>query len=228
MDKTQAETPKPDEVVAAVASNAEEPNKSTEEATKPTVTANDDGTKKEADEPAAASTSAAEKTPNDENKDIKQEAQDEAKPGDAPATEKKPEKEAATEQKPSFLTNKPALDHLFERLPLILKKAGHSEMWGVTLKDFNDAPTANVLIKFLRANEGDANLAEQQLSKALEWRKKMDPLSLVDKARFSKTKFGGLGYVTTYNDGKGVFTWNIYGAVKDINGTFGDVDEYVP
>lgn len=228
MDKAQSESQKPSDTAAVPAvPDVEDSGKQAEETTKLTVTADDEGAKKQSDEPATASTSAPKETSNDEDKAIEQELQDEnAKPSDAPATENKPKNDATTETKPSFLTDKPALGKLVDNLPSILEKTGHPEMWGVTLKDSSDVPTVNVLIKFLRANEGDAKLAEEQLSKALEWRKKMDPLALTEKASFSKTKFGGLGYITTYNEGKGVFTWNIYGAVKDINGTFGDVDEY--
>ncbi|KKK17047.1 hypothetical protein ARAM_007135 [Aspergillus rambellii] len=103
-------------------------------------------------------------------------------------------------------------------------------MWGVSLKDFNDAPTVNVVMKFLRANDGNVKLAEEQLIKALQWRKQMDPLALVDSTSYDAAKFGGLGYLTTYpREGSGdlVVTWNLYGAVKNIDQTFGDMDEFV-
>ena len=130
--------------------------------------------------------------------------------------------------KPEYLSKNPNLNQFFDHLPSILEKTGHHEMWGVALKDFNDAPTANVLIKFLRANDGNPRLAEEQLTKALEWRKKMNPLQLAEDATFSSNKFAGLGYITSYNDPKHgdlIFNWNIYGAVKDIDKTFGDIDE---
>lgn len=146
------------------------------------------------------------------------------------AAESKPAEPAA--DKPEFLAKNPSLSKFFDRLPDILAKTGHNEMWGVALKDASDPPTANIMIKFLRANEGSVKGAEEQLTKALEWRKKMNPLALAENARFSAAKFGGLGYVTTYNDpkapsGKVIFTWNIYGAVKKIDDTFGNLDEYV-
>jgi hypothetical protein len=151
----------------------------------------------------------------------------------APAVPNKDEPATTTDEsqapgKPEFLTKNPSLSQLFDRLPAILEKASYKEMWGVPLKDFNDPPTANVLIKFLRANEGNVKQTEEQLTKALEWRKKLNPLELAENARFSAEKFAGLGYNTFYNDakyGKVIFSWNIYGAVKDINATFGDVDE---
>ncbi|PGH32292.1 phosphatidylinositol transfer protein SFH5 [[Emmonsia] crescens] len=145
------------------------------------------------------------------------------------APEDKPH-EAPVDMRPEYLSKNPALSQLFEKLTSILKKADYNEMWGVTLKDSDDVPTVNVLIKFLRANEGNVKLAEEQLTKALEWRKKMDPLALAEKASYSSSKFQGLGYVANYKDQNQrdvVFTWNIYGSVKDVNRTFGDVDEFI-
>ncbi|KAJ5851735.1 uncharacterized protein N7529_011120 [Penicillium soppii] len=132
-------------------------------------------------------------------------------------------------EKPAYLTKTPALGELFDRLPTILSTIGHDEMWGVHLKDSNDVPTVNVLIKFLRANEGNAKAAEDQLSKALKWRKDVNPLALAESGKYSATKYGGLGYLTTYEENGRplVFTWNIYGAVKDANATFANSDEFL-
>ncbi|KAL2371964.1 Non-classical phosphatidylinositol transfer protein (PITP) [Blastomyces gilchristii] len=146
-----------------------------------------------------------------------------------PVSEDKPP-EAPVDTRPEYLSKNPALSELFEKLASILKKAAYNEMWGVTLKDSDDIPTVNVLIKFLRANEGNVKLAEEQLTKALEWRKKMNPLALVENTSYSSAKFQGLGYVANYKDqnqGNVVFTWNIYGSVKDVNRTFGDIDEFI-
>lgn len=134
----------------------------------------------------------------------------------------------ATPEKPAHLASNPALEQFLNRLPAILASTGHSEVWGVSLKDADDVPTVNILIKFLRANEGNLKLAEDQLAKSLEWRKMMDPLALAESGRYNAAKFGGLGYLTTYVDAEGketVTTWNIYGGVKDTDATFGDVDE---
>lgn len=141
----------------------------------------------------------------------------------------KKEEEPQAPAQPEYLTKTPGLSKFFESLPEILKKTGHTEMWGVPLKDSNDIPTVNVLIKFLRANEGNVKQAEEQLTKALEWRKEINPIELVKSAKFSAKKFEGLGYITSYIDpsyGETVFTWNIYGGVKDLHSTFGDLDEY--
>ncbi|KAN0079178.1 CRAL-TRIO domain containing protein [Elaphomyces granulatus] len=159
-----------------------------------------------------------------------------APPKDEPATATdkanpaQPNPAEAEPPKPEFLAKNPALSQFFDCLPTILENAGYAEIWGVSLKDSSDPPTANVMIKFLRANDGVVKQAEVQLTKALEWRKKFDPLALVEKARFSSTKFGGLGYITTYKDpksGEVIFTWNIYGSVKSVDQTFGDVEEFI-
>lgn len=156
-----------------------------------------------------------------------------AEPNDAPAATI-PEPEAAKPEerqpeKPAYLTKIPSLSEFFEHLPTILSSAGHDEMWGVSLKGSEDIPTVNVLIKFLRANEGNLQAAEDQLRKALQWRKEVNPLALAESGRYSASKYGGLGYLTIYEDeGRPlVFTWNIYGAVKDITSTFSDSDESV-
>ncbi|KAF4173250.1 hypothetical protein CNMCM8927_008931 [Aspergillus lentulus] len=144
------------------------------------------------------------------------------------AEEEKPVAEQP--EQPAYLAKNPALAQFFERLPAIISSSGHAEMWGVALKDSNDAPTVNVLIKFLRANEGNVKLAEEQLTKALKWRKEMNPSALAESTSYNTTKFGGLGYLTVYKEANGaetVVTWNIYGGVKDINTTFGDMDEFV-
>lgn len=121
-----------------------------------------------------------------------------------------------------------SLAKLTARLPDITKAADYKEMWGVELSpETSHAPTQVVLVKFLRANNGDVAAAEKQLTSALEWRKKIQPGNLVSEA-FDKKKFGDLGFVTAHKDEQGketVITWNIYGAVKDNKATFGNVEE---
>ncbi|KAK1752829.1 CRAL/TRIO domain-containing protein [Echria macrotheca] len=106
---------------------------------------------------------------------------------------------------------------------------GHPEIWGVTLQNPNDhVPSQIIFQKFLNANDGDIAKAKEQLLKTLEWRKKTNPLNLLTKL-YSKAKFEGLGYVTTYGNGddREIFTWNIYGGVKSISETFGNVEEFI-
>jgi hypothetical protein len=114
------------------------------------------------------------------------------------------------------------------------KATGHPEVWGVTLADpEGHVPTRIILQKYLNANDGDVDKAKDQLTKTLEWRAKTKPLELVKKT-FSKAKFDGLGHVTKYlqdgsaePEGKEVFTWNIYGGVKSIDETFGNLEEFL-
>lgn len=115
----------------------------------------------------------------------------------------------------------------------VAKAHGHPEIWGVTLADPDQhVPTRIILQKYLNANDGDLPKAKDQLFKTLDWRAKTKPLDLIKKS-FNKAKFDGLGYVTKYQqegstepEGKEVFTWNIYGAVKSMEDTFGKLDEY--
>jgi phosphatidylinositol transfer protein SFH5 len=169
-----------------------------------------------ADNPEAAATETkaeeAAKTPEPESEEAKK---DNGVKGD---------KEAPAAATPDDETT--PLQKLGARLPAVLEKAGWHEMWNVKLLDGDDVPTSIVLQKFLNANNGDVDAAEKQLVAALEWRKKVNPNELVGKA-FDKPKFGGLGYVTTHKKGQQrlVITWNIYGKVKDVKATFGDVEE---
>ncbi|KAK4178550.1 CRAL-TRIO domain-containing protein [Triangularia setosa] len=144
----------------------------------------------------------------------------EAKPETPTQTETAQEKEASP------------LTQLWEAA----KAHGHPEIWGVPLADpANHIPSQIVFQKYLNANDGDLDKAKDQLIKTLDWRKKSDPLELV-RRMYSKSKFGGLGFVTTYViDGKEVdepeereiFTWNIYGGVKSIDETFGDLEGFI-
>lgn len=149
-----------------------------------------------------------------------------AAPAEEPAQEGKQEPE---DPKPA-----PPLDPVAQ-LWDASKASNHPEIWGVTLSDpTSHVPTRIVLQKYLNANDGDVTKAKDQLVKTLEWRAKMKPLDLLKKA-YDKAKFGSLGYVTTYTAGddatdpesKEVFNWNVYGAVKSIDDTFGNLDQYV-
>jgi phosphatidylinositol transfer protein SFH5 len=118
-----------------------------------------------------------------------------------------------------------------QELWLLAKAHGHQEIWGVQLADpETHVPSQIVFQKYLNANDGDLTKAKDQLKKTLDWRKENQPLEKLQKKHAAK-KFDGLGYVTTYGSqdggtgGKEVFTWNVYGIVKDLPATFGDVKE---
>ncbi|KAF4871468.1 Phosphatidylinositol transfer protein sfh5 [Colletotrichum siamense] len=170
--------------------------------------------------------------------EVQQQKTEDAAPAPAAqATETKPEEKkeekpaaaAAAAEKPAEEKNT-SLASLFEKLPGILEAAKHKEMWGVQLSDNTHVPTTVVLQKFLRANDDDVAKAADQLQKALEWRRDTNPGKLLDGVSFDKKKFDELGYVTTHKDTEGkeiIITWNIYGAVKDKQATFGNVDEFI-
>jgi len=101
------------------------------------------------------------------------------------------------------------------------------------------APHATLIIlqKFLRANGGKLTQAKAQLLAALRWRKEYNPLAVKEEV-FSKTKFGGLGYITKVKGAKlglqdsinseDVVVFNIYGAAASTSReTFGNKDAYV-
>ena len=92
-------------------------------------------------------------------------------------------------------SNEIPISKLSTELPSVLKDADYGEMWGVELKDASDIPTSIVLEKFLRANKHDLTKAKSQLIEALRWRKKMQPMKLLEDVEFDSSKFAGLGYV---------------------------------
>ena len=109
----------------------------------------------------------------------------------------------------------------------------HKEVWGVTLADpATHVPSQIILQKYLNANDRDLARAKEQLKSTLDWRAKNNPSELIKK-KYSSDKFAGLGYITSYPgegatpDSKEVFTWNIYGGVKDIQKSFGDLEAFV-
>ena len=128
---------------------------------------------------------------------------------------------------PAYLRNPPSVGCLVERLPGILNSANHNEVWGVTLVDGNNVPTVNILIKFLRANEGSVDKAEKHLIKVLQWRRQLDPLHLAN-ALHNHYKFSGLGYLSDRAGTDGnrmIITWILYGEARDVNATFGNFNQ---
>jgi hypothetical protein len=183
----------------------------------PTASATEESKPTPSEEPAESKpTSLIPETVSEEVKPAATENPSDAKP--SPASAEKTPTPAAT-----------SLSKLFAELPAIIKDAEHGEMWGIDLKDESHVPTSIVLEKFLRANTKDVAKAKTQLTEALKWRKKMQPMKLLADTEFDNAKFGELGYVSVYpkTDAheKEIITWNIYGAVKDNKATFGNVEE---
>ncbi|PLN80093.1 hypothetical protein BDW42DRAFT_186293 [Aspergillus taichungensis] len=129
---------------------------------------------------------------------------------------------------PAYLRNPPCVGRLAQRLPDIVRTANHPEVWGVNLIDGYHAPTVNILIKFLHANDGDVDKAEKHLTTVLQWRRMLNPLHLAN-ALHNHYKFSGLGYLSDYIciDGKRVImTWILYGEARDINATLSNSNQF--
>lgn len=208
--------------------------KPTEPATEPAsevapVKASEATTEAKADDKAAEPTAAAVPAVTAETKpEAKAEEPTAAAAAPAPVEKKvdfkHDEKDAMSSASP--------LQHLWA----LAKAHAHPEVWGVTLADPDThVPSQIVLQKYLNANDGDLTKAKDQLTKTLDWRAKMKPLDLL-KEQFNREKFEGLGYANRYQaEGAGpeqpelteVFTWNIYGGVKSIDTTFGDLNEFI-
>ncbi|KAJ5708989.1 Phosphatidylinositol transfer protein sfh5 [Penicillium malachiteum] len=101
-------------------------------------------------------------------------------------------------------SNKVASIPQIKDLDRIVHAAGNREMWGVTLRSSKDIPTANVLIKFLRANDGNLQDAEKHLKRLLSGVERLSPRRLSNQACSAVGSM--VGWV--------VISWNIYDQVK--------------
>jgi phosphatidylinositol transfer protein SFH5 len=156
----------------------------------------------------------------------------ESEPTAVPAIpEPKTEAQSTDPAWPELAADHP-LSKLSADLPTILEKAGYDEVYGLRLSDATPFHTKLILQKFLRANANDLDKAKEQLLGTLKWRKEFQPLKTVEEEH-SKDKFGGLGYITVLSsvpgssNEKDAVTFNIYGAVKDNQKTFGDIERLV-
>lgn len=140
---------------------------------------------------------------------------------------------STTEADEKVAPTEPVETSALQQLWKSVQEHSHDEIWGVKLADpQNYVPSQIVLQKYLNANDGDVEKAKAQLTSTLDYRAKMNASRLVMK-HYSKEKFAGLGFITSYDgeaatpDSRVVFTWNIYGGVKDIQQSFGDMDAFI-
>ncbi|CAK9785875.1 CRAL/TRIO domain-containing protein [Cutaneotrichosporon oleaginosum] len=112
------------------------------------------------------------------------------------------------------------------RLAGIIDAASHRQIWGVTLDGATPTfATLLILQKYLRSVADDVDAAAAALQSTLVWRREFG----LDAAPIWEEQFEGfegLGYVTHLSTGE-VVTWNLYGAVKDLGATFGDLDKFL-
>lgn len=129
-------------------------------------------------------------------------------------------------------TNNSPLVQFYSRMPAIVKKAGYSEMWGLsfaqTHENTRNTPRTIILQKFLAANDNDVSKAEEQFIKALKWRRANNPLGKRRKV-FDRDTFEGMGYVTCHRisaaGSRIAVVWNLYGSIKNLKKTFENVQE---
>ncbi|KAI1324637.1 CRAL-TRIO domain-containing protein [Xylariaceae sp. FL0255] len=214
-------------VAAADAPAAADPSHVTEEPSKTEATpAIEEHAKEETSEENPAFT--AEETTKEEAHKVKPAPAPGITVPAAPVDETKDAPQAAEEPTKEAAKTSPLQD-----LWTTAQSHAYKEIWGVTLQDpATHVPSQVVLQKYLNANDGDLVKAKDQLTKTLDWRAEMKPLELITQ-KYSKEKFGSLGYVTTYEGGekeagaREVLTWNVYGNVKSIDVTFGDLNEFI-
>ncbi|KAK5954371.1 Non-classical phosphatidylinositol transfer protein (PITP) [Knufia fluminis] len=157
-----------------------------------------------------------------------------AAPGPAVVGEQTPPAEATkTGAKDEATEDKKEADSPIQALWAYAQGHDHKEIWGVNLADpATHVPSQIILQKYLNANDQDLARAKEQLKNTLDWRATNKPSELTKKT-YASDKFAGLGYITSYPaegaspDNKAVFTWNIYGGVKDIQKSFGDLDAFI-
>ncbi|KAK6504580.1 Non-classical phosphatidylinositol transfer protein (PITP) [Arthrobotrys musiformis] len=160
---------------------------------------------------------------------------DEAKVEETPVAEAAPALPELTNLKWGPISDK--LAAIYRRLPGILEKSKHSEVYGVQLT-YVEGPaepafaTLLILQKFLRANSDDLEKAVDQLTATLAWRAEKKPLESL-AAEHDRSAYEGLGYVQVLPKaaevaGPGeVLTWNIYGSVTDYKKTFANLDSFL-
>jgi hypothetical protein len=124
------------------------------------------------------------------------------------------------------------------KLESLITEASHDEIWSVPLSEPSPQRTL-VLKKYFTAHKTVPATVAALLA-TLKWRKSFEPLKAVSETH-DTTKFAGLGYVTTVDAAstaedtvksggggrRAVITWNVYGAVKDHQKTFGDLDAFL-
>ncbi|KAK6528558.1 Non-classical phosphatidylinositol transfer protein (PITP) [Arthrobotrys megalospora] len=150
----------------------------------------------------------------------------------APKAEETPAEEALPElTNAQWGTISPNLAAIYRRLPEILERGKHGEVYGVQLIHVVDSTepafgTLLILQKFLRANNDNVERASDQLAATLAWRNEKKPLESLT-TEHDRSAYEGLGYVQVLPETGEVLTWNIYGAVKDYKKTFGNLDSFL-
>jgi len=90
----------------------------------------------------------------------------------------------------------------------------------------NDARASVALMKFLRARNLNPTSAAEMLIATLRWRDQFK-IDEVMKEEFPVDIFGKLGFIFGKDKRGGPVTYNLYGANKDLQAVFGDVQRFL-
>ncbi|KIJ61945.1 hypothetical protein HYDPIDRAFT_176719 [Hydnomerulius pinastri MD-312] len=101
-------------------------------------------------------------------------------------------------------------------------------MWGVRIDPVNpkDARVSVVLMKFLRARNLNPAEAKEMLISTLRWRQSFNVEGAMEE-KFPDEVFGKLGKVYGKDKQGRPVTYNLYGANKDLDAVFGDVQRFL-
>ncbi|KIK78506.1 hypothetical protein PAXRUDRAFT_163858 [Paxillus rubicundulus Ve08.2h10] len=101
-------------------------------------------------------------------------------------------------------------------------------MWGITIdpKNPKEARVSVILMKFLRARNLDPTEAKDMFISTLRWRESFNVDAAMNE-RFPDEVFGNLGKVYGKDKQGHPVIYNLYGATKDLNAVFGDVQRFL-
>lgn len=159
---------------------------------------------------------------------------------DTPAAENAPAEK--DEEAQNALTRKftedewKAVKELRVRLPHIFAEAYAQKedktapitLWGVSIDPASakDARVSVILAKFVRARNLNVDDAEKMLIATLKWRDEFNVNEVVNE-QFDEKIFGSLGRISGKDKEGCPVVYNLYGANKDLNAVFGDVDRFL-
>ncbi|KAF2678387.1 CRAL/TRIO domain-containing protein [Lentithecium fluviatile CBS 122367] len=230
----------PDDVAAAPVEAVPAPvEKQSESASAPIAAEKESGNveaeKPKSEDPTTAPTEALSNLNLSEKKTEDATAADSSTPVPAPQGPSTDTKPAPSPSSGPVWPETPAdhpLTKFFSAVPDLVQEASHDEVYGIKLSPTAPFRTKLILQKFLRANQNDLEKAKQQLLETLQWRKEFDPSKAVGET-FAKERFDGLGYILEIEgvpespNRRDVATFNVYGAVKDNQKTFGDLEAFL-
>ncbi|EGN96686.1 hypothetical protein SERLA73DRAFT_184823 [Serpula lacrymans var. lacrymans S7.3] len=102
------------------------------------------------------------------------------------------------------------------------------KLWGVDIDPSNpiDARVSVVLMKFLRARNLSIPEAKDMLVSTLRWRESFKVEEALQE-EFPEDIFGQLGYIYGHDKEGRPVVYNLYGANKDLDAVFGDVNRFL-